>query len=155
MRYYEIINPSDKVVLSADESDELILSIAIIILGKGKAGLQRDDDQDIVPLMFFGGFEDWLVSKGLTPDSFDETLQANRSKIATILETVFYGSIEEAKALDAALAGLPREHALAARAKYNDAKRGSLSDWGAACLNWARKLRRPPSKRRVTQGKAP
>jgi hypothetical protein len=142
MRYYEIINPSDKVVLAADESDELLISIAVIVLGKGRAGLQRDDDQDIVPLLFLGGFDDWLKAKGLTSDTFSETIKANRNKIATILESVFYGSISEAKALDAALTALPREQAIAARAKYNDVKRSSLNDWGAACLGWARSLRK-------------
>jgi hypothetical protein len=141
LRYYEIINPSDTVVLAADESDELLVSIAVVMLGNGKAGLERDDGADTLPLMLFGGFEEWLTAKGLTADSFGETLHANRRKIASILETVFYGSISEAKALDAALAALPREQALDARAKYNDAKRSSLSDWGAACLSMAAQLR--------------
>jgi hypothetical protein len=141
VHYYEIINPSDKVVLAADESDELLVAIAIVMLGNGKAGVERDDDTTILPLMLFGGFEEWLTSKGLTTESFGETLRTNRSKIASILETVFYGSTSEAKALDAALAALPREQALEARAKYNDVKRSSLNDWGAACLSWAAKLR--------------
>lgn len=141
MRYYEIINPSDKVVLAANERDELLVAIAVIMLGKGKAGVERDDGADVLPLMIFGGFEEWLASKKLTSDTFGETLRTNRSKIATILETVFYGSITEAKALDAALAELPRKQAIAARAKYNDTKRSSMSDWGAACLSLAAKLR--------------
>ena len=141
LRYYEIINPSDKVVLTATESDELLVAIAVVMLGEGKAGVERDDDTTVLPLMLFGGFEEWLASKGLTSESFGETLHANRLKIAGILETVFYGSTHEAKALDAALAALPREQAIDARAKYNDAKRTSLSDWGAACLSWAAKLR--------------
>jgi hypothetical protein len=154
-RYYEIINPSDKVLLIADESDELLVAIAVLMLGEGKAGVRRDDDEDVLPLMLFGGFEQWLAAEGLTSDTFGETLKANRIKIADILETVFYGSMREAKALDLALADLPREQMLAARARYNDEKRSSLNDWGAACLSTAKNLRAMAAKEAKTEKARP
>lgn len=140
--YYEIINPSDKVVLSADESDELLVAIAVVMLGSGRAGVERDDGKTVLPLTAFGGFEEWLASNGLTSDTFGEAIHANRSKIAAICETVFYGSTGEAQALDAALETMPRDQAIEARARYNDKKRSSLNDWGSACLAWAAKLRK-------------
>lgn len=139
--YYEIINPSDHVLLVADESDELAVAIAVLVLGDGKAGVRRDDDVEVLPLLIFGGADNWLKSKGITAASLKSWVKANRPKIATVLESVFYGDISEAKALDAALAALPHDLAIAARARYNDSKRSSLSDWGAACLSWAKTLR--------------
>lgn len=140
-RYYEIINPSDHVMLTADESDELLVAIAVLTIGNGKAGVVRDDGVEVLPLMLFGGSDIWLKDKGLTIDSIGAWMRSNRTKIAAILETVFYGSISEAKALDAALTELPRDQAIAARSKYNDEKRSSLNDWGAACLSCAKTLR--------------
>lgn len=150
MRRYEIINPSDACCIEAPS--DLIAGLAIMLISEGRYGLRRDDDETTLPILAFGGdapIVAWLKENGIEGlEAMGAFVSENTEAIARTLESIFYGSMSQAKALDDALAGLP--DALERRAKFNDGKRSSMSDIGKACLSYAAALRRKHAKKERT-----
>lgn len=138
MKVYEIVNPSDKVLLQAD--DELTACVATLLLGQGKYGLRDQAGETVLSIMIFGGSDEWLAEKGIT--DLAAWVTDHRAELAAVYESAFYGSANELAALELALADLPPDKRVAARKRYNEQKRTSMNNIGAACAYWAEHLRR-------------
>jgi len=137
MRHYEIINPSDKVLVTAD--DDMIAAVAVLVLGRGRYGLRRDNGDLVLQVFLLGGADEWIAEKGIA--DLEAYLKEHAAELAAVFESAFYGGVRELKALEAALEGASPEAAARGRAKYNDTKRSSMSNIGAACAEYAVRLR--------------
>jgi hypothetical protein len=137
MTHYEIINPSDKVLVTA--ADDMIAAVAVLVLGRGRYGLRRDNGDLVLPVFLLGGADEWIAEKGIA--DLEAYLKEHAAELAAVFESVFYGGVRDLKALEAALEGASPEAAARGRAKYNDTKRSSLNNIGAACAEYAARLR--------------
>lgn len=141
MNRYEIINPSDKVIVSCD--DDTVAAAVVLLLGRGRYGLRRCDGSDnkqvTLPIFLMGGSDEWLEAKGIL--DFGVYLDDHKDQAIACLESAFYGDLAELEALDAALSLLDSTSRFAAMQRYNDRKRNSMNDIGAACREIAQMLR--------------
>lgn len=80
---YEIINPSDKCFISAE--DVRFAKIAGIMLGNGLYGIQDENGETV--LHIFEGFERAL---GLDSDQVRELIYSNAEKMAEVFESFEY-----------------------------------------------------------------
>lgn len=134
---YEIVNPSDKVLVAA-ESDQ-VAAIAILVLGMGRFALVRcDNGERVLPLFLLGGAEEWLAAQHIDLGTF---VKEHAVDLAAVFDSAFYGDASEAEALEAALAALAPLEREASRRAYNDRKRSSMNNIGAACISWAERCR--------------
>lgn len=133
----EIINPSDEATIAAD--DIAAAGIAIMIVGDGWYGLKNEDGEQVVPITALGCEESWLRENGVS--NIEAYIKANRLKMALILESVLYGSISDRVLFNAAVEKMSQEDARLYREQWNDKKRSSLNNIGAACLHYAQAFR--------------
>lgn len=84
MGRYELINPSDKIFLDAD--DVRVAQIAALYAGKGFYGLKDENGEQVFGLIAFGGSDDFFKSFGGVSD-YEEFIKANKQKIAECLRT--------------------------------------------------------------------
>lgn len=136
----EIQNPSDKVTIETD--DIVAAGVAIMIVGDGWYGLEDDKGEQIVPITALGSGEAWLKSKGVI--DIEGYIKANRFKMAAILESVLYGSVEDRILFNAAIEKMSKKDARLYRGEWNDKKRSSMTDIGAMCLHYAESFRKMP-----------
>ena len=78
---YEIINPSDECYIESE--DETVACFCTLILGKGKYGLNNDNDETILPILF-DYVDEWVKNHIGDVDTFmsehiDEIIQCLRS----------------------------------------------------------------------------
>ena len=133
----EILNPSDAVTI---ETDNIVpAGIAIMIVGDGWYGLENEEGEQVVPITVLGSSEAWLKEHGV--DNIEEYIKENRLKMAEILESVLYGHAEDRALFNAAIEKMSKEDAQLYREQWNDKKRSSLNDIGAACLHYAKAFR--------------
>lgn len=140
---YEIINPSDAVTVEAQDS--VLASIAIIVLGNGQYGLYDEDGRTVLGIFALSKPEkliEWLRDNGVEDTKMDEFYAKNGEEIATILESVVYGKVEDRKAITALTESMTKSDRLEALAKYNDSKRSSLNDIGSAASELAKGFRK-------------
>lgn len=87
---FEIINPSDKCFMTAD--DLLIAAIAVCLLSEGRYALKGVDNDKIVPLFLFGGHDEWFKSQ--FDLSFEEAMQKvsteKRPQLISALKSIEY-----------------------------------------------------------------
>lgn len=140
---YEIVNPSDKCTIEAQ--DETLACCAIIILSEGAYGLYDESGRAAMPIFLFQDpqkLTDWLETHGIDHTKMDDFYAKNGEEMATILESITYGSIGDRKAILKVCEGKTREESLAALAAWNDEKRSSLSDISKACFQLAKVFRK-------------
>lgn len=154
---FEIVNPSDKVLIESD--DETVAAFAVLLLGNGMFGLRRADapsrpmrsqedyqDDTVLPILGFsgiGGLDAWLHAKGICSPQDMETWQREHVRqLADCYGSAFYGSPSEKRALDDALAGLPADEIKKRRAAYNDKRRSSMTNIGSACAAYEKHFRK-------------
>lgn len=137
-KLYEVVNPSDHVILAA--FDDLTAAVATLLLGQGAYGLRDAAGNAVLPLFLLGGAEEWLADKGIA--DLAAWVTDHRLELVAIYESAFYGTPTEYTALQLALADMPPDQRLAAVRRYNDEKRSSMNDIGAACAHWANHLRK-------------
>lgn len=78
----EIINPHDKITI--DYSDQEAADCAVIVAGEGRYGIDGDDG---LPLLLFGGHEEWCSKKhGCSIKELLERVGMHR--LATALESM-------------------------------------------------------------------
>lgn len=139
MTHYEIINPSDKVIIASE--DDLTAAVAVLLLGEGRYGLCRADPagKQVLPILLFGGVDDWIKQHGI--HDLDTWLNNHALDLAVVFESVFYGSLNELEALESAIGNLAEPSRREARNNYNDKKRASMNNIGARCIAWAKRCR--------------
>jgi hypothetical protein len=133
----EIQNPSDAVTIETD--DIAAAAVAIMLVGDGWYGLEDEEGEQVVPITALGSGEAWLKEKGIT--DVEGYMKANRVKLAEILESVLYGHARDRALFNAAIEKMSKEDAQVYREQWNDKKRSSLNDIGAACLHYAKAFR--------------
>lgn len=138
MKTYELINPSDAITFQGD--DLVAAGVAIILLGRGAFGLTDEKGEQAVPLMLFGGIDDWLAKNNIK--DMAQYIADNTDAIADFLETVCYGSLDERLAFDEACKRMTPEKAAEHREWWNDRKRSSMNNIGAGALRLAKQLRK-------------
>lgn len=139
MTIYVISNPSDPYTIESD--NELVACYAVLLLGRGGFGLSTEKDV-VMPILLFGGFEEWLMKAFGSKSIPNEWVLENREAIIKALESVLVGSPRDRKELTSALALMPDP---AAREQYKqqwmDRRRSSLNNIGGRAHEIAKALR--------------
>ncbi len=115
---YDIVNPSDDVTLETDDLD--VARAVCIFLGGGKYGLNDEDGNEVMPLLFLGGFDEFCEATGF---DYPSTVRNRRAKFIACLRSAMCCRVSERKAIRAAVGD--DQNALA---RYNDEKRSSVND---------------------------
>lgn len=84
MRKFEIINPSDKAFIYGD--NELVVAVATVLFSMGKYGLQEVDGEYALPILAFGGGEEWMKENGI--DNTGEWVKENKDGVIAALRSV-------------------------------------------------------------------
>ena len=140
---YEIINPSDECTIEA--SNEVLACCAVIVIGEGAYGLYDENGKAAMPIFLMSDAQrliDWLEKNGVDPNKMDEFYAQNGVEMATILESIAYGSIKDRKSILAVCEGKTQKETLAALAKWNDEKRSSMNDISSRCHQLAKAFRK-------------
>lgn len=138
---YEIINPSDSVTLEADDVD--VARAACLLLGEGKYALHNENDEEVMPLLFLGGFEEWIAEHDFNLERINDT---QRPALIACLESASCCSPKDRRAIRAAIGDDP-----AALARYNDEKRSSLNDICGFAHKLAARYRAKAETERTTE----
>lgn len=133
----EIVNPSDAVTIEAD--DVTVAGVCTFLLSRGACGLKNEQGETVFPILMFGGFEDWLKENGIT--DLDMWITNHKDEMIKVLESVVYGNIGSRKLFQSAIEKMTSENAAKYREEWNDKKRSSMTNIGAAYLAYAKKLR--------------
>lgn len=138
MSVYEIINPSDPITFECDDDD--VARVAALVLGRGAYGVQREDGERVLPVLRFGGFDEWYKAftarVGCTLNGW---IRGNRGRMAVALDTTAVCSLSNRKALLAATKGDPE-----AVARWNEEKRSSMNNICKAARALAKNYREAP-----------
>ena len=100
MTIYTISNPSDPYTIESD--NEFVACYAVLL----PYGLSTEKD-NIMPILLFGGFEEWLMKAFGSKSIPNEWVLENREAIIKALESVLIGSPRDRKELNSALALMP------------------------------------------------
>jgi hypothetical protein len=148
MHLYEISNPSDPYTMEC--TDDLIAGVATLFLGDGKYMLKTVDrpqpEKPLVPLLIFGGEEalqQWCDEHGIGAVSgLSDWAIDHAEAIATALDSVAIGSVEERRSFEKVLACISSDEERAkARNVHHDEKRSSMNDIGRRAKALAKALR--------------
>jgi len=121
MNTYNIINPSDPLTLKAESIE--VAGVAVALLGQGM--YRADGDDGSTPIMF--GWDEWLEEHGVSDLSV--WVDDNLNSVASALESVMLGGVDDRADLDAALEAITNdEKRKEFIEKRNDRRRSSLND---------------------------
>jgi hypothetical protein len=137
---YEIINPSDQCSVAADE--DAVAAVAVLLLGDGFYGCQRDDGTSLHTLIAFAGpgaLDAVLADLGIA--DLADYLVATSPAIATCLESLMYCGLGDRRALETVFEDFTDEARTEAVRRYNDERRTSMSNIGARAAAIAARLR--------------
>lgn len=138
-KQYEIVNPSDRCTLEAE--DEKVAIAAVLLLGEGSFGLTAEDGSQACPLFLFGDADEWLAEHGL--GDLDGFIVEHRREIADCLDSCMYGDFADRRAyqrgLDMADTDEKRE---AWKTGWNEGRRSSMNHIVQAAAAMASRIRR-------------
>ncbi len=137
----EIINPSDAVCLEAD--DISMAGVAVMMLSSAY-GLKNEQGEIVLPLMIFGGQDKWLKEHEV--NDIDAYLKENRTKLADIFESVFYGHLQDKASFNSTISKMTPERAKQYKKEWNEKRRSSLTNIEQYCLDYAKALRQNGGK---------
>ena len=131
MKTYEFVTPSDPITFKTD--DDKIAFMCGLILGGGKAGVNRQDDDgdeiNIPTLLIFHNDPQSVINDYLGMDS-KEFVEQNRNKIADCFRSFAYGNFSDRKQFDDAVESITDPVKLQEfKKKHEDRNRSSLSEW--------------------------
>lgn len=138
---YELVTPSDPITFTA-ANDAVAYAVALY-LGSGKAGCTREDGQKIDCLLLFATAdqttESIRVNLGM---EFKDFMEANHDEVVAAFESFAYGSFDDRRQYDDAIAAITDAKKLAEfKAKHEDRKRSSMSRWVKSAWDIAAALR--------------
>lgn len=123
--FYEIINPSDCVMISAPTFE--VAALATILLGNGQYGAKPQDGGEDVPIFLFSSWRAW-VKERFGFDEAETMLEQHKADVAATLRTACTGSFSDRELFDAALAAITQEGKRKAfLADWDDKRRTSLT----------------------------
>lgn len=139
--YYNLVNPSDPVTFEAP--DLKIAALVTLILGHGQyAADPYDDSAEGVPLMPFGGAEEWWNEHFQEP--MENAWKSDRERLAAALRSVCYGSITDRELYDSALRAITdAEKRAGFIAEWNDCNRSSMNNIMGLAHSIAERLDQP------------
>jgi hypothetical protein len=133
----EIINPSDKVTLETD--DPVVAGVCTLLLARGQYGLENENGETVLPILIFGGAEDWLKQNKI--DDLDKYIDTHMPEMIKVLESVLYGGFDTRELFNKAISSMTPKEALKYRKEWNEKKRSSMTNIGKVYLAYADKLR--------------
>ena len=137
---FEIINPSDKMTMEAD--DTTVAGVAALYLGEGKIGLENEQGETVFPLLFLGGqdaLDEWKSQVGI--DDLSVWTFEHKDEIACCLESIVYGGFGDRRAVMELVEGKEHHEILQAMAKWNDRQRSSINDFSSYAFKLAKRVR--------------
>lgn len=144
---FEIINPSDKYTIEAD--DYKVVSVAGLLLGEGKYALKEQEGDFDMPMFLFGGAEDWAK------DQFDcliedlvEEVHGRPGELIRCLESIVVGNRE---VYLAGLGGKSGPEKWIYWEKWQDENSSSMNDIGRYAMKYAQAIRRKQDSEREKQ----
>lgn len=124
---YEFITPSDPITFSAE--NDKVACICAVLLGNGKAGCTREDGESIPSMWLFHHDPIPEIEKYLET-SMESFMDNNKAAIINCFKSFAYGSIEDRKSYDDAIAAITDEIKLNDfKKKHEDRNRSSMSQW--------------------------
>lgn len=130
-RVYTFITPSDPITFRA--ADDAVAFLVALQLGRGKAGCTRDDGVDVQTLLLF--MPEQAVEAHIRAQLGTEAsafIAARRADIAAAFASFAYGSVEDRRTYDDAIAAITCPDRLAAfKAAHEDRNRTSMNGWVA------------------------
>lgn len=142
MTTFEIINPSDYLTIQAE--DPVAAAVPILVIGGGRLGLRNlATDETVLPVMLFGGLDDWLADHGFANvDALWAWTAEHWRDVVAAMESVVVGDGDSRKLLEVELERIEgdaakREHRIA----FNDARRSSLNDIAGLLMQNAERYR--------------
>lgn len=151
---YEVSNPSDRVTIEAD--DDKVAIAAVLLVGQGQMGLDREDGQDTFPVLLLASekqVNDVLTEKGFADgvEGYKRFLEQNMEPVAACLASAAVCSIKERKGVLKVIAGSGRDPA-EALAEWNETQRTSLNDICGVAHSYAQALRKKVAKDSDSEG---
>ncbi len=129
---YTLVNPSDAISFETDNEAALMAGV-LIATGSGMIMLERviegDDDDQRLPILGFMSekqLAEWMQKFFGCP--LPEYVDGHKAEIAAALSSYLYGSPDDRQLFDDAVRD--ESDPVAFRAKWNDDRRTSLSDYG-------------------------
>jgi hypothetical protein len=132
----ELVNPSDAVTFIGD--DIKVAGVATLLLGRGQYGLEDCDGKMVVPLMLFGTHEEWFKENDINLDHF---ISEHAKAIAAFLDTCVYGDVDDRRVYEYMCRGMSDDEVAEYKSKWDDRKRSSMNNIGAAAHSIAMQLR--------------
>ena len=142
---YKIINSLDEATIEAGTADEVLACLAIIFLSKGKYGLEDSNGMMVCPVFEFARPErlmEWLTNRNISNESMDDFIASNGSKLATILESLAYGSVSDRREIKEKMDAMSADDATSFLAKWNNAKHPSPTELYVQALAMSMQLRK-------------
>lgn len=142
MATYEIINPSDKVLITGDDME--VLAVALCFIGNGKYALCNQDGDQVVPIFLFGGHDEWFTEQfGVDlSTSIDRVTDTKPEALIEALESCFIGDFSDLasyqKGLDLIEDADKREQW---REHWKEERRSSLNDICGRAWTYADQVR--------------
>lgn len=138
---YELVTPSDPITFTA--SCNAVAYAVALYLGSGKAGCTREDGEKLDCLLMFAGEE--ATKKSILDNlgmEFKDFMESNHDDVVAAFESFAYGSIDDRRQYDDAIAAITDAAKLAEfKAKHEDRKRSSMSRWVKSAWDIAAALR--------------
>lgn len=141
---FEIINPSDKCTVVADDLE--VAAFVVVALGRGKYSLKGLDTDLEVPFFLFGGHDEWFTEKfdRNLEQSIQYTLQEKRQKVIEAFDSVLMGGVKAREDYDKAMSLIDcpvkqvewRDH-------FKDQHRSSMNDICKYAWSVADRYRKP------------
>jgi hypothetical protein len=79
---YELVNPSDHIIIDHDDFEAV--AAAALIIGKGKYGIKDEKGETAMPIFLFGGTEEWV--KETFNKTLEELIMMDLPRLAAALE---------------------------------------------------------------------
>ena len=136
---YEVNNPSDPI--SFECADDIVAAVAGLFLGEGFYGVEDEQGKRVLPILAFGGeaaLKAWLKEQKLDLDEFMATRALD---VAACLESTMVALPATRAAILAAIGTEDPKERLAAIARFNETRHGSLNDIAGRAHRMARSLR--------------
>jgi dienelactone hydrolase len=137
MNVYEIINPSDKCTIEAD--DPLVASVAILCVFNGSYSLHDKDNNQVLPLFLFGSADEWLKEQGI--NDLNQYFKDNKDALIYTLESILYGGFEDRAFYNETVKLMDKEKIAEYRQMWNDNRRTSATNIEFYCLKNAERLK--------------
>jgi len=139
---YEFITPSDAITFVAP--DDKVAFVCALVLGRGKAFCKREDGVDLDTCVLFRSEADVeTIVRDALGCGMPEFMESRWGEVADAFDTFAYGSFEDRRQYDDAVAAITDPEKLAEfKAKHEDRRRTSMSEWVRGAWDLAKSVRK-------------